>query len=639
MHGWNPRAGRYAVLLGLFLALFFLAHGLVGGAAPISQSFSRAQYLGVFLWIALFLFSLLGWGKTISRWLYSEGSLIEALLFGGFFLSICGMAAGLLGLLGNGHRWFFGVLLLPGFMGLEWGGAAQKIRTLFSRRFALFSFLVFLAVSALFFHGAMIPNQSQDVLSYHLYAPWRWWQEGRIFFDPHYPHLFWASSWEYLYFWAFALVGDSGARLIGSLVFSQGIHAALGYGGSCLVIYGILRELGVKPAWRWLGALMACTVYPLLWTVWLAKNDFGALFWCLGSAYLLVRRRPLSSGWSAGMAMAAKFSVVFFVFFLPFSSFFLEGEKREKFRRAGLVLAGLSLALLPFLLRNLLFTGNPLFPLFSSLFGGAAVSDSMQRFSYAALGAPSLAENTRLFVPLLTRVFFREPFILLGMALLAWSIWKRERKSSFFFSLGVFSLLLSLLWLGKRVDDILYLRYLAPALCLLNGLAVLFFSRLGGGRKAAYGFFGLFLLFFFFSRAYIPWAEIASLRERPDFYSQYLSIDGGECKAWMAEHMREESVLSLEDDTLYFLPLRNIRVAFHDPGIDALFLREKNESTLFSSLRAQGVGYVYDTVHAAGNYYYLNSSALSAWLRRQDKAQVFAAKDCVVVNLAELAEP
>lgn len=591
----------------------------------------------------LFTFSLVGWGGYLCRRFAVEVTLLPAVLLGSFFLSLVMMLGGVVGALGDSFRFLYLIILSGGIFGLPFDVFKNFFAAL--KDAAHDSLILAPAAAILIFSGFLLSGASalipfQDVFSYHLYSPWRWWVEGRIFFDPNYPHLFLASYWEHLYMWAFPLMGSEGNSMLGALIFSQWVHAGIGFGGTFLAIFSIMKHLRIPSAWSIVAAIAGSTIFPLLWTAWLAKNDFGALFWYLGSLYFLLRLRPVLAGLAAGMALAAKLSIFFGLVFVPVVIFIL-WPARKAIRPFFLFVSALLAGALPLFLRNALTTGNPVFPLLQNVFGGAAVSESMQLFSYGALESAGLEVNALSFFPVLFRIALKEPLLPICALLLGWALIRKRREEFSLLSIAVLSFGPPVLWLGYMAEDFLHIRYLAPAICLISFLPLLFLLKLKviqKSRPVEHFLLVAILLFLFASRGYVPWRDLAAPGNRAEFFENYVSrSDGGACKAWMAENIGALSpVLSMEDDSLYLLPLKNVRVAFHDPKIDQIIRQEKRPEELFGQLRSLGVKFVYNTKHRDGNHYYPNTSEHQAWLRGKGVAHLFAANDCLVVDLHRL---
>lgn len=611
--------------LALFCFTALVAALLFGSPEPLQQSLSAKAILGAFCWFIVFLGSLLGWGSLLSRkeWGFPQGILTK-LLLGSFFLVGCMVLASFFGILGDRFRYLYLAILLLGTTGV----ALPHFKL--HREPAFWIALVAAALLlGILFSGATAPNLFQDVLNYHLLGPWRWWMAGRASFDPSFPHLYLASYWDYLNLWPIALMGSSGSALFASLFFSQWLHVLLGVGGSMLAIFAILRQSRIRPEWSLVAAIAGVMIFPLLWAAWLAKNDFGALFFFLGSLYFLQEKKPALAGFAAGFAFAAKFSMIFGIFFAPLVAFYLSPRKKELLFFGIFFLLGAS----PILLRNWAGSGNPFFPLFLDHFPAAA-SASMRMFSYDSLGSVDLAANLANFFPLFLSVSLREPAIFISLGMLAFSVWKNQ--GIFLPLLAILSLCLPLLWLGRTVEDFLHLRYLAPALCLATILAVSLLSRwkaLEQSKPLNAAAIFLALAFLLFSKPYFSPRDLAFLEGRPDSYEILVGrTDGGHCKAWMAENLPAESrILSLEDDSLFLLPQPNIKVAFHDPAIDPILRTERDPVKLLEKFRAIGIQYVFSATHRAGNHYYLNSKEIFTWLTTQNPVK--AAADCVVVGI------
>lgn len=236
---------------------------------------------------------------------------------------------------------------------------------------------VFLLAMAL---GAMLPPVEFDVREYHLGGPKEWFQSGSIHFLPHNIYTSFPFLTEMLLLTGMLVHGDwyLGA-LAGQLVLM--IFAPLTALAACA-----LARRWFGDAAGWLAALIYLTTpwtYLISITAWVE----GALTFYLVATLLIVtggttrpedgwRKRLILTGLLAGSAFGCKYPGLISVV-IPLGGFALWRSLREastgriRLLRAVLV-GGLGAGLTagPWLLKNLMQTGNPVYPLATSLFGG-----------------------------------------------------------------------------------------------------------------------------------------------------------------------------------------------------------------------------------------------------------------------------
>jgi len=221
--------------------------------------------------------------------------------------------------------------------------------------------------------GALAPPFEYDELEYHLGAPSEYLKAGRIIELPHNFYSDLPQLTEMLYLLAMKMTSDGAAKL---LHWSFGLLAAL-------AVYAVAAKLWSRRIAQIAAALFYCLPFVQdlsqtaridLATTFFATLAFGALlldWWVLAAAV-------------AGCAVATKWPAVAVVW-LPAVLFLATTTK--SLRRPALFAFLSSLFILPWLLKNWLLTGNPVYPLF---FGGAHWSDA-QAALFAAKHEPQFA--------------------------------------------------------------------------------------------------------------------------------------------------------------------------------------------------------------------------------------------------------
>ena len=278
------------------------------------------------------------------------------------------------------------------------------------------------------FLGSMLPSVDYDVLEYHFGGPKEYYQQDYIGFLPHNVYTSFPFLTEMLTLLAMTLKADwyRGA-LAGKLV---------------LMSFSLFTALGVfATARRWFGSnagWLAATIF--LTTPWvyrisiIAYTEGGLSFYLMASLLSLiltiqvlrtwsaqadkprVQEEPRSSLWSyacltgllSGSAMACKYPGVLSVVIplcltlLGFSWFLLKQNKQIRasvtLKLAVIFTIGTLLAIGPWLLKNLVETGNPVYPLLYSVFGGVDWNEQLNikwkgGHGMKPLGLKYLAEN------------------------------------------------------------------------------------------------------------------------------------------------------------------------------------------------------------------------------------------------------
>jgi hypothetical protein len=231
----------------------------------------------------------------------------------------------------------------------------------------------FLLVMAL---GAMLPTIDFDATEYHLQGPKEYYQAGRIAFLPHNVYTSMPFGVEMLHLLGMEVLDDwwRGA-LVGQLLVACFAPAA------AVLIAATARRWGSARA-AWFAALVYLTT-P--WVYRLAELPYvegplcafhAALIWVLGQAWTWAGEARLRgrlwgvTGLLAGGAMACKYPALISAV-IPFGMLALVDSIR---RRSGWLLlayiAGWGTIMTPWLVKNVLDTGNPVYPLAYQVFGG-----------------------------------------------------------------------------------------------------------------------------------------------------------------------------------------------------------------------------------------------------------------------------
>lgn len=362
--------------------------------------------------------------------------------------------------------------------------------------------------------GASSEGGAYDVLSYHLQLPKEWVADGaRLWPSEHNVYSFLPGYMESAFLHLAAMTRGGldlgGSFVAGSglgVIASQVLHASLGVLTALLVarLVRVVSSAGADPASRapLLAAIVAgASVLGVPWVMVvgsLAYNELGVTA-MLAAALMLSLERSWSSpargagvGFLVGIACSMKPTSLFMV--APVAGLFLLFSRRETVRdRLGAGLAGSVagiLALAPWLMRNWLASGNPVFPFAAGLFGLSHWSrEQMDRYSHAHAFDGSVADRFALLFDgsrgILNEqwaIFFPIGIIALG-AIVAM---RRTRRLGALLALGV----------GLQLGAWLFLthlqsRFLLPVLVPLGialGIGVNELLRWVGVRTASHSF-------------------------------------------------------------------------------------------------------------------------------------------------------
>jgi 4-amino-4-deoxy-L-arabinose transferase-like glycosyltransferase len=318
-------------------------------------------------------------GRRIRKWLFLEPG--HDWLRLGFDLGL-GMAAMDLFWMGTGLTglWFpaleasFGAALLFLFLWdmAHWGDIGEKIRSL---RPPGDPGLLFLAgIGALYWIFALLqglaPETFYDSMVYHLAVPADWLLRHGMTdlpgnFFSNYPY-----GGEFYFLNGLALQGTEAAKLL---------HVFL-YGAGALFAGGWAWErAGREAGWLALGLVLTFPLFSICaWSTAVEGVLVLALLlfaYSLGRLGLTPENRggwALALGLSAGLAFSVKYTALLAV--VGLSAAFLFQRPRafgKAFRSSWLPLLGAAALLgLPWIVKNLAYTGNPFFPYFMSFFHG-----------------------------------------------------------------------------------------------------------------------------------------------------------------------------------------------------------------------------------------------------------------------------
>lgn len=404
----RTNAGRREALL--LLALFASISVVVLLGSPLSPG----QAIGAFalklgaMWPApVYLLSAFGLGWPLRRlWQDSPDGL--ALQFGAG-LAISFSASEILGVLGVlGPATAIGVCVVGIGLAIaqtaRWlsrGGAFPELGT---ATWALGApAAAFLVVAAAMPPGWLWMSEygGYDALSYHLQLPQEWLDAGRITPLDHnvYSYLPGYIEAAFVHIGALTLAPDEGGLLAGDgwrLIACHALHAGLTIGAAGLTACATRRIAAVAGAAdeiaRWAGVIAGCVALATPWAVVtgsLAYNEAGvnvmlaaALLVCAQPGLTPMRRGALV-GLLIGVACGFKPTALFFAG-IPGGIALLAvvwrssgGGVRPKAVGAAVgagAAAGL-LALAPWLIRNALHGGNPVFPFAAGVFGPAHWTD------------------------------------------------------------------------------------------------------------------------------------------------------------------------------------------------------------------------------------------------------------------------
>lgn len=225
--------------------------------------------------------------------------------------------------------------------------------------------------------GGLLPPIDFDVREYHLQVPKEWFQAGRVSFLPHNVYGNMPLGAEMPTAAAMAVLGD---WWLGALA-GKTVIALWALVGAAAVYAAGVRFFDRRVA------SVAMVVY--LSTPWimfpsmngLVEGALAAYFMLAGFAAALWRVRAVADGqlhgrllalggFLAGSAVACKYPAVLFGV-LPLLLVVFSVRKGADLRPPAILLAAVAMACGPWLVKNWVLTGNPVYPLLYDVFGGA----------------------------------------------------------------------------------------------------------------------------------------------------------------------------------------------------------------------------------------------------------------------------
>ncbi len=242
-------------------------------------------------------------------------------------------------------------------------------------------FLLIVLVS-IFIVLACTPPFSRDALIHHLQIPKLYLQHGSIYEIPELVFSYYPMNLDLLYM---------GALRLGSDILPKYIHMVFAF-ATALLLYRHLRRR-LSSHYAWLGVLFFLSIPVIIKLSITVYVDLGLVFFSTAALLLLFRwletkrlRDLLLAGISCGLGIGTKYNGLLVLFILTFMVpiLFIRSQKqREKvtapaIKAAVLFCFAALLTASPWLIRNAVWTGNPVYPLYNGLFQHSSSSPTEQ---------------------------------------------------------------------------------------------------------------------------------------------------------------------------------------------------------------------------------------------------------------------
>lgn len=224
---------------------------------------------------------------------------------------------------------------------------------------------------------ACTPPFDRDGLIHHLQVPKLYLQHGGIYEIPDLPFSYYPMNLDMLYM---------GALYLGSDILPKYIHMAFALATALLLHLHLKKR---RPSsYAWLGAVFFLSIPVIVKLSITVYVDLGLIFFSTAALLLIFRwletkqrRALLLAGISCGLGIGTKYNGLLVLFILTFMVpvLLLRSHQRAAgpaVKAAMLFCFAALLAASPWLIRNAVWTGNPVYPLYNGFFNPSPVPET-----------------------------------------------------------------------------------------------------------------------------------------------------------------------------------------------------------------------------------------------------------------------
>lgn len=486
---------------------------------------------------------------------------------------------------------------------------------------------------------AHIPSDYFDPLNYHLASARFWAEEGAVKRPDHAIAFFHSSYFDYFYMMPQLVFKNLGLKgLVYSQVSSQVMHLLYGAIPAGLVLFRLLRLFNVKyTSLHIFLVVMFLSRASLQHKAFIAKNDWVAIAFTLAAAYLfltfkndLVRKRI--AGFLMGLVFAMKFTSVMGI--VPF--IFVFGLSFFKAREILNLTIPFLLGCLPFLIRNLVWTDNPFFPLLDGFFNSELMSQTWK------VGFKSFEGSGIKFSNLYPKWVNLLGFFLFNV----------------FYPLGFMfkNKFLRRLWWGNTIVILLFsvatgasseLRALGAISCFISLLSLALIMEKGSNFIAKKGVFkGLIVFIFlvgFINASYNPYSQlrpISDVMTRVWNYSNltdYVYEEFYGVKLFEKLKNVEGRVATIGDLTPYYLQNKKLIKIWDYPELDRKLYQTKSIEEVVGLIKSYGIRYlILESFHFDPYYNPKIIRELKNYLIKCENCSFYRDDQFVVIDLEKI---
>ena len=263
----------------------------------------------------------------------------------------------------------------------------------------------FLAASFLLLAGALFllcltPPVSRDALVHHLTVPKLYLEHGGMVELPHMNFSYYPGNLQLLFMIPMYFGNDIVPKLI---------HWAFGVGTALLVLFHLREKTGRNLAL--LGAILFLSIPAIARLAITAYVDLGLIFFSTASLLAFLRWTEtggidqffLGSAVFAGLALGTKYNGLILIFVMACFVVLASARRLGSVPRASLRAAGMGILFVvvslvvfsPWMIRNYVWTKNPLHPLFSSAFSPGEEASARSALSLAGARRLGLLDYRR----------------------------------------------------------------------------------------------------------------------------------------------------------------------------------------------------------------------------------------------------